>query len=51
MQDSLMQKLEEYFYRYTRQYDANILALAQEKGLNISQETLKEILEEAKHRE
>lgn len=50
MKNELMRRLETQFYRYTEQYDANILALFREKDVDVDEELIQEILYEAKRR-
>lgn len=50
MKNLLMKRLEAQFYRYTEQYDANILALLKEKQIPIQLNIMEEILYEAKRR-
>ena len=44
-----MNKIEETFYNYTRKYDENIKELVKERGVEISNEELEEILHDAKN--
>jgi len=50
MNSEIFKKMEENFLRYTQKYDQNILEIAQEKKLNIGENVLRQILDEAKHR-
>lgn len=50
MANELMKRLEQQFYKYTEMYDNNILAIAKEKNIQIDANTLKQILDDAKHR-
>ena len=50
MANELMKRLEQQFYKYTEMYDNNILAIAKEKNIQIDSNTLKQILDDAKHR-
>ena len=50
MANELMKRLEQQFYKYTEMYDSNIIAIAREKDISIDENTLKAILDAAKHR-
>ncbi|WP_164730893.1 hypothetical protein [Anoxybacter fermentans] len=50
MANELWKRLEQQFFRYAEMYDNNILAIARERNLQVAESTLKEILDEAKHR-
>lgn len=50
MSNELMKRLEQQFFKYTEMYDSNILAIAREKHLAIDEDTLKQLLDDAKHR-
>ncbi|MEC9488264.1 MAG: hypothetical protein UMV23_02120 [Halanaerobium sp.] len=48
--NELMKRLEEKFFEYAQQYDQNIVAIIQEKHLNVDLNMLQQVLDEAKHR-
>lgn len=50
MKNKLMQRLEAQFYRYAERYDANIIALFEEKEIDVELDVVQEILYEAKRR-
>ena len=48
--DQVFQKLEKTFFEYTKKYDENIKTLIKERGIELSMNELKEILDDAKNR-
>ncbi|MCK4259363.1 MAG: hypothetical protein KAX49_10320 [Halanaerobiales bacterium] len=50
MANEMWKRLEQQFYKYTETYDNNIMTIAKEKNLVIDESTLKQILDDAKHR-
>ena len=50
MANELMKRLEKQFYKYTEMYDDNIMAICREQNLQIDENKLKQILDDAKHR-
>lgn len=50
MANELMKRLEQQFFKYAEMYDNNILAIAREKNPGLNEESLRQILDDAKHR-
>ncbi len=49
MQSELLNKVEELFYDYARKYDENIKNIFNRENINISNDKLQEILDQAKN--
>ncbi len=50
MSNELMNRLEQQFYKYCEMYDNNIIAICKEKNVGVDMNTLKQVLDDAKHR-
>lgn len=50
MANELMKRLEQQFYKYAEMYDNNILEICKERNIGIDVNTLKQVLDDAKHR-